>query len=261
MYSKLKLDLQGHVATLELCDPDSMNAFGEDMHEEFADALQALRSAPDIRAILLSAQGKAFSAGGSFDYIRKLHHDAALRRKTQREGTEIIRLLQTMHVPTIAAVQGHAVGVGATIITSCDIVVAYKDAKIGDPHVLVGMAAGDGGVIGWSASAGVARAKRMLLTGETITAKEAHGYGLISDIVDAPEQAVPEARRIADKIASLSPVAVQATKGVFNALGQTAVAAALDVGILSGIQSLTSTDLLEALDATAEKRAPLFRNE
>jgi enoyl-CoA hydratase len=162
------------IVQLQLNRPADRNAFNEDMHREFSQTLAQLRSRTDIRVILLHATGGIFSAGGNFDYLRQLREDKALQLRTHQEGLDIVTLLNDMPVPIVAAVQGHAMGIGATIITSCDIIVAYKDAKIGDPHVVAGLVAGDGGVFSWSAAAGATRAKRMLLTGQAITASQAN---------------------------------------------------------------------------------------
>jgi enoyl-CoA hydratase len=260
MYNKLKLTTGGPIAQVELCAPETLNAFDEQLHREFASALHELRRQPDVRVILMHAQGKAFSAGGDFDYIRRLHSDAVLRRRTQREGHDIFTLLHDMPVPLVVAMQGHAVGLGATIVTSCDVSVAFRQAKLGDPHVQIGLVAGDGGFISWSASAGLARAKRMLLTGKSITAEDAYRFGLITDLVDSPEATFPAALALAERIASLPPIAVQGTKLAFNNLARQMIAASLNVAVLAEMDSARSDDLLEALDASAGKRQAVFRN-
>jgi enoyl-CoA hydratase len=163
-------------------------------------------------------------------------------------------------VPIIAAVHGHALGFGATIVTSCDVIVAWKDAKLGDPHVKAGLVAGDGGVLSWSAAAGVTRAKRMLLTGDSITAQGAYCFGLVTDLVDTPEEGYPTALAIAQHIAALPPLAVQGTKRVFNALGKHRNSVALDLSVMAENISIASEDLREALAALTEKRAGDFKN-
>jgi enoyl-CoA hydratase len=139
-------------------------------------------------------------------------------------------------VPIIAAVHGHALGFGATIVTSCDVIVAWKDAKLGDPHVKAGLVAGDGGVLSWSAAAGVTRAKRMLLTGDSITAQDAYCFGLVTDLVDTPEEAYP------------------------TALAKHRNSVALDLSVMAENISIASEDLREALAALTEKRAGDFKN-
>jgi enoyl-CoA hydratase len=165
-----------------------------------------------------------------------------------------------MPVPVVVAVQGHAIGLGATIVSACDVSVAWRHARISDPHVHVGLVAGDGGVLGWSAAVGYNRARRMLLTGDAITAEQAYDFGLITDLVDTPEAALGEARRIAEQIARLPPVAVQGTKKVFNALARLNLANVLDISLMAEMASVTSEDLQEALRAVQEKRPGQYRN-
>lgn len=259
-YQSLSLATRGPVARLELRRPEQMNAVDAVLHREFLRALQELREAHDIRVILLCASGKHFSAGGDFDYIRRLGADPELRRETLQASREIMELLMDMPVPLVAAMHGHAIGIGATIVTSCDVVVAWRDARLGDPHVCVGILAADGGTLSWTAAAGFNRARRMLLTGDAISAEQAYQFGLVTDLVDTPEAVLPEAEAIAARIAALPPIAVQGTKRAFNAIARNWFGSAIDVAVATQAQALTSDDLREALDALAEKREGKFRN-
>jgi enoyl-CoA hydratase len=256
----LQLSADGPIATLELQRAEAKNAFDEGLHRELAAALEHLRQMSSIRVVLLHAAGSVFSAGGAFEYIEQLRSDPELRRRTCTEGYGIFSSLVLMPVPVVVAVQGHAVGLGATIVSACDVSVAWRHAKISDPHVHVGLVAGDGGVLGWSAAVGYNRARRMLLTGDAITAEQAHHFGLITDLVDTPEAALSEARRIAEQIARLPPVAVQGTKKVFNALARLNLANVLDISLMAEMASLMSEDLQEALRAAQERRPGQYRN-
>ena len=247
MYETLKLSKEGPVATLELQRGDAGNGFDETLHREFSEALVELKTAADIRVVLLSAAGPMFSAGGDLEYIERLSADAELRERTHCEGLAAFSALLEMPVPIVAAVHGHAVGFGATIVSACDVSVAWRKAKLGDPHVLVGLVAGDGGVLSWSAAVGYNRARRLLLTGDTITADLAHDFGLITDLVDRPEDALPQARAIAERIASLSPVAVRGTKRAFIALAKAQNGDALEVSLREEVASLTSAELQAVL--------------
>ncbi|MET0547150.1 MAG: enoyl-CoA hydratase/isomerase family protein [Caulobacterales bacterium] len=259
-YTALALDVSGHVATLEFRRPDRGNAFDEALHSEFSNALSTLRANKDIRVILISAQGKTFSAGGDFDYLLCLNADKALRDRTLNEGRNIFRQLSEIEVPIVAAAQGHAAGVGATVLTACDVSVVWRGAKIGDPHVLIGLTAGDGGAITWSAAIGFNRARRILLTGDSLAAPEAHQLGLITDLVDNPEDALPVARQIAEKIASLPPMAVQSTKRAFNAIAAARTGDAADRAMVEEMDCIASEDLREAVAATRERRAGNYKN-
>jgi enoyl-CoA hydratase len=260
MYETLSLTLEDAVARLRFERPDAHNAFNDTMHREFSEALHALRKSLDVRAIVLEASGPSFIGGGDFEYLRQIRDDPDIRRRSQREAFDTFTLLNEISVPIIAAVHGAALGFGATIVTSCDMVVAWEGARFADPHVRAGIVAGDGGILSWAAAAGHTRAKRYLLTGDPITARDAYDFGLVTDLVSTPEEAVPAALALAHKVAALPPMAVQGTKRTFNALSRHRNGGILDVSLLTEMASLMSEDLEEALLAATEKRKGDFKN-
>lgn len=259
-YENLSLTIDGHIARLLLNRPDKANAFDEAMHTEFSAVLAELSEMTDIRVILLHAAGRHFSAGGDFAYIRALRASPEMQARTRGEGIAIFTALTQMHVPIVAAVQGHALGFGATIISTCDAIVAYKDAKIGDPHVVVGLTAGDGGVLGWTAAVGHNRARRLLLTGDSITATEAYQFGLVTDLVDTADAALPAAEALAKRIAALPPIAVQGTRKTFNALTSIRHGDVMPYSIDMEFVALRSEDLMEAVDGAVERRPGVYHN-
>ncbi|MET0547144.1 MAG: enoyl-CoA hydratase/isomerase family protein [Caulobacterales bacterium] len=260
MFECIGLTYEGPIARLEFRRPEAHNAFNAVMHREFCDALTDVRLNMDARVLILQAQGKTFLGGGDFEYLKQLREDPDLQRRTQREALDIFGLLNSQIVPMVAAVHGHALGFGATIVTSCDVIVAWKLAKLGDPHVVAGIVAGDGSVLSWSSAAGATRAKRMLLTGDMITAQEAYAFGLVTDLVDEPAQALPAAEAIAKRIAALPPVAVQGTKKVFNSLAAHRNGSVIETSLLAEQHSFMSEDAMEALDAAINKRPGNYRN-
>lgn len=259
-FENIAVSFEGPIATLRLSRPDQNNAFDEGMHDEFVQALAMFRLATDIRVVLLSAEGEHFSAGNNLDYVRRLHQEPVLRRRRLQKGKDIFHLLNDMHVPIIAAVQGNAFGLGATIVTACDVIVAWREAQLGDRQVRVGLVAGDGGTLSWSSAAGFNRARRLLLTGDAISAERAYEFGVVTDLVDAPEAVLPEAKAIAERIAALPPMAVQGTKKAFNALARTRNGSALDMALEAELATIVSQDLEEALDASYENRSGNYHN-
>jgi len=161
------------------------------------------------------------------------------------EATELFGTLTRLNVPVIAAVHGAAAGLGATIAAACDIVVANRAAKFVDPHVVLGLVAGDGGVIAWTQAIGFNRAKRYLLTGDRLGAVDAHAMGLVTDLVETPEEVLPAAWAIAEKIASYPKLGVQGTKRTFNKFAQQASMAALELGLMLEMESFQAPELLE----------------
>ncbi|MET0337359.1 MAG: enoyl-CoA hydratase/isomerase family protein [Caulobacter sp.] len=260
MSETIGLMKEGHIARIEFRRPDHHNAFNAEMHRDFALALGEARQMADLRVLILQAQGRTFLGGGDFEYLRQLRDQPDLRRRSHQEAYDAFTLLNDMPVPVVAAMHGHALGFGATIVTSCDIIVAWKDAMLGDPHVKAGIVAGDGGVLSWSAAAGATRAKRMLLTGDTVTAQQAYAFGLVTDLADTPEEVPVLTTQIAQRVAALPPMAVQGTKRVFNALEKQRNGSVIDVSLLTELATVVSDDLEEALLAATEKRPGIFHN-
>jgi len=217
-YVCLEVSADGSLGVLRLTRPDLHNRFDAALHSEFPAALAELATWPDLAALVIEADGVSFSAGGDLRMMLEANGAPELREQLKREAIAIIDGLIDFPMPVIAAVQGNAIGLGATILACCDIVVAARNARIADPHVLLGLAAGDGGILGWSQSVGVLRAKRYLLTGEAITGTQAHAMGLVSDLVETPQDCAPAARALGCKIAALPRGGVAATKRSFSKL-------------------------------------------
>jgi len=248
----------GHIAHIAFNRPDTLNAIDEDMHVELLEALTRARTDADIRVILLSAAGRAFSAGGDLNELVHLHEDAHKRERMCDVGVRLIETLIDSPVPIVAALQGDAIGLGASVALSADIIVASRTARLADTHVKVGLVAGDGGCLVWPMSMGLNRAKRYLLTGKMLPAEKACEFGLITDLVDEPEEALPAARAIAEEIAALAPMAVSGTKKALNKLSKARANEAFIPSMAYEQLSITSTDVLEAVASFREKRRPRY---
>lgn len=149
-------------------------------------------------------------------------------------------------------------GLGATVALLCDAVVAARRAVLADTHVNVGLVAGDGGCLVWPAAAGMVRARRHLLTGDPLDAETAHMLGMVTDLVDTPEEVAPAARALAERIAALPPMAVQGTKRALNRVSAQRAGEVLDLSLAHEERTLASEDLLEGIAAFREKRAPTY---
>ena len=242
-FSTLTLDVTSSIAHIRLTRPALLNRFDGPGHGEFADALDIAAKTDHVRALILSAEGKVFSAGGDFDEIVEAGTSARVREGMVRDAKRVFHTLVGARFPVIAAVQGAAAGLGATIVTLCDIVVASRNVKLSDPHVAVGIVAGDGGIIGWSQSIGINRAKRYLLTGDSLTAAEAYAMGLVSDLVETPDDVVPRAEEFAQKIVSLPRGGIEGTKRAFARLTQQTALSVLDLGLAYEMESIMHPDV------------------
>jgi len=155
-------------------------------------------------------------------------------------------------------VNGHAMGLGASIALLCDVILMADSATIGDPHVKVGIVAGDGGVAIWPLALGPARAKQYLLTGDPLDAVEAERIGLVNRVVPAA-QLMDEAMALATRLAAGAPLAVRYTKLAVNKLVKDALNIAFDASTALELVTFQSEDHREALAAIAEKRPPRFK--
>lgn len=258
-YTSFDLTIDGHVAEITLNRPEILNRCDRAMHEELPAVFQSLEKNRDIRAVVLASTGKVFSAGGDFQMMRNSHHDYQHRMESFARGKALVKSILELPVPVVVALHADVIGVGATFVLCCDAVVAAKTAKISDPHVKIGHVAGDGGVVAWPAAAGILKARRHLLTGDPITAEEGYMFGLVTDLVETADDALPAARKLAGRIAKLAPLAVQGTKRSLSRLMMARVFEVLDYSFeQEGITS-QSEDLLEAISAFEEKREPVFK--
>jgi enoyl-CoA hydratase len=253
-FDEFKVAKEGNVAIVTINQPESLNAFSVKLHKQTEEIFHELAYEDDVNAIVLTGAGKAFSAGGNIKGMQKGEF-ASLNRLE-----EVIRLvlnLLKIKQPVIAALNGHAIGLGATIALFCDIVVASKQAKIGDPHVNVGLVAGDGGCIIWPLLIGMNRAKEMLLTGKLLKAEEAYAIGLINYCV-SPDEVMPKALEIAHSLADGPAKAIQWTKMALNARLVQDVNLILPLSATLENLSKITEDHKEATAAFVEKRKPKF---
>ena len=246
------------VSEISLVRPKLLNRFDNQLQIELATALEELAKDDNTRAIVLGSSGKAFSAGGDFALMRAAHDDADSRRDTVEAGLRLLRSFSGLPQPIVAAVQGPAIGLGATVALMCDVVVAARAAKLADTHVKIGLVAGDGGCLVWPQAAGMLRARRHLLTGDALDATTAYQLGMVTDIVEEPDDALPCAREIATRIAALPPLAVQGTKRALNHVTSLRADEVVPLAFELEEHTLTSDDLLEGIAAFREGREANF---
>ena len=247
----------GRLLTVMLNRPDRLNAFNAKLHTELVQAIAFAADDPDSDVVVLAASGRAFSAGGDIEWQQAACDDPSLFERTVREARQIVFGLIDCEKPVIAKIQGPAVGFGATLALFCDISFIAQSAYVSDPHVCVGMVAGDGGAVIWPQLIGFARAKQYLFTGDRIPALEAQRIGLVNHAVedndlDASVQA------FADRLLAGAQLAIRYSKVTVNVALRGLVSAAMDVGL--GYESLSNVtaDHREALAAFRDKRPAKF---
>jgi enoyl-CoA hydratase/carnithine racemase len=263
VYKLLKVSVEDKVATVALNRPEVRNAVNMELHKELEDIWDDLAQDPSVNVIILTGEGQAFISGGD------------LKRMADRAGTEegtrhalalpakARRLLNNMlevQKPIIAAINGDAIGLGATLALFCDITIMNQDARIGDPHTKVGVSAGDGGAIIWPMLIGTARAKEYLIRGLIATGTEAERIGLVNHAVPAAE-VLPLARSIAEEIRHLPIWAVRFTKSTINIQLKQQFNLMMDASIATEALTMFSPDFAEGTRAFVEKRKPQFQEE
>jgi enoyl-CoA hydratase len=254
----VRLEREERIATITLDRPELFNRIDKDVHGELESVFNQVAGMTEIRAVVFAASGPVFSAGGDFDFILS-QHEKADRNTMINEAISFFAAFLSIPCPVVVALQGDVVGVGSSLVLSADAIVSHPNARISDPHVTVGLVAGDGGCVAWPMSAGMMLAKRHLLTGEPMRAIDAHRVGLISDLVGTPEEVLPAACALAARISALPPVAVQGTKLALNHLIRQRLAEVGELAAALEYDSLKTEDLTEALAAIRERRDPQYR--
>ena len=256
-FETLALSRKDRLLTITLNRPDQLNAVNLRLHEELAEVFSWATADPHSDVVLLTGAGRAFSAGGDIDHILSFVRDPNLFDEEVRLAKRSVFSMLELDKPLICKMNGPAVGLGATLALFCDIIFAAENAKIGDPHVLVGLVAGDGGAVIWPQRIGLARAKEFLLTGDLLTAPKAAEIGLINHALPLAElDAAVDA--CCDKLLNGATKAIRSTKVLLNMELKRVAHSLMDTGLAYEALSIRSADHHEAIAAMQEKRKPQF---
>jgi enoyl-CoA hydratase len=237
-------------------DAPPVNAVGHRMHRELADVWLAVDRDPDVRVALVRGEGRAFSAGGSFELLDDLTTDYAVRTQVLREARDIVNNVLSCAKPVVSALHGPAVGAGLVVGLLADVSVAARSARIIDGHTRLGVAAGDHAAICWPLLCGMAKAKYHLLTCEELTGEEAERIGLVSLCVD-DDQVLDRARAVAATLADGSQSAIRWTKHTLNHWYRM-LGPVFDASLALEFYGFSGPDAAEGLAAHREKREPRF---
>lgn len=206
----------GNVRVLTLNRPEKLNAANLEMQRELLEEVKALAAERNVRAVVLTGAGRAFSAGGDREILRELAEGTCTSRvELGRITLDTIRTMLELEIPAIAAVNGFAVGYAAGLVALCDFVVMGRNAFLSDPHVRYGIAAGPATQLVWPRLCSDLVAREILMTGRRVDAQEALGIGLCSRVCDEGEE-LRTALDIAEEMVSLPPEGIAATKRAFN---------------------------------------------
>jgi enoyl-CoA hydratase len=244
------------VLLMTLDRPEKYNAVDEATHGELARVWRDVSTDPETRVVVVTGAGKAFSAGGDLAMVERMTGDYDRVAHMLSEMSDMVYNLINCDKPVVSAINGVAVGAGLVVALLADISICAEDARLGDGHVKLGVAAGDHAAIIWPLLAGMAKARYYLLTGEMLTGAEAERIGMVTKALPR-DQVLDEALRIADTLGTGSQTAIRWTKRALNNWLK-AAGPIFDQGAAYEMLGFLGPDIVEGAAALREKRQPVF---
>jgi enoyl-CoA hydratase len=255
-YETLLYDKRDSIGYVQVNRTEKLNALNRRVMEELLHCFQALQVDPEVRVVILTGSGeKAFVAGADIGELAA--QNAVQAKETSLFGQEVFNLIENLGKPVIAAINGFALGGGCELAMACTLRIAAETARFGQPEVKLGLIPGYGGSQRLPRLVGKCRAMELILTGETVTASEAHRMGLVNQVVPAAEL-LAAAEKLAKKIIVNAPLAIKfAMEAVNHGLEMTAAEGQFLEASLFGL-CCTNSDMREGTRAFLEKRPPKF---
>lgn len=262
MSEELIYTIDEGVATIRLNRPEKMNAFTDEMLADWLEALDDCAANPDVRVVVITGTGRAFTTGGDIGGFndRAAETPAAIKRRVAEGIQQIPQKIAAMDKPVIAALNGIATGGGLDVALGCDIRFAADSAKFAETYAKMGLIPGAGGAYFLPRLVGAAKAMEMFLGTEFVSASEAEAIGLVNKVF--PDEELMAATYVfARRVAEAAPLSVRLIKGLIRESAKTDLKGALDL-VASNLPVVrTSADHREAVAAFKEKRKPVFKGE
>jgi enoyl-CoA hydratase/carnithine racemase len=258
-FETILYDKKDHVARITLNRPDALNAINRTMVTELGKVLDDSETDRDVRVVVITGAGRAFCSGADLKFASEELTTSQAEQEFFRFANRVMmRRIETLSKPVIAAVNGYAMAGGFEILTVVDLVIAAEDAMIGDMHIKHGLLAAGGAPYRLPLLIGMRKAKELMFTGKTITGKEAEEIGLVNKAVPASIlQSTVDA--VAAELAEYSPVAMSITKRLINDSVLVDIEARLELILMSFLVGANSEDRNEGIKAFREKRKPVFK--
>lgn len=255
----LLLDVRDRVATVTLNRPDEMNAIDDAMRRDFAEVADRLATDADIRCVVFTGAGRAFSAGGAISHFEKEWNPTEFRVQSRRLSA-FYDELEALEKPVIAAINGPATGAGLQLALACDLRIASARARLGYREHRLGLIPGHGGATRLVKLIGLSRAKGLYFTGDLVSAEEAFRIGLVHAVVPA-ERLLDEAHARAVELAARAPASLGLTKRLLNAAADVDTQTGHALESFAQSIAIRTEDHREGLRAFREKRDPEFRGD
>ncbi|TAK32952.1 MAG: 2-(1,2-epoxy-1,2-dihydrophenyl)acetyl-CoA isomerase [Chloroflexota bacterium] len=259
-YETIIVEKSEGVQTITLNRPEVLNAFNMKMLEELGDTIADAGRDESVRAVLFKAAGRAFAAGADLNMVSSLAVGFGARQRVLNVNKTIVIPLQELEKPVIAAVNGHAAAAGASLALASDIIIAAESAKFSQVFLKVGLFPDMASLYFLPRLVGQAKAKKLILTNETIDAREAERIGMISEVVP-DEQLIPRATSLAKQLANGPTKAIGVTKKAMNRSLDVDLATLIEIEAYGQALCCGSDENQEGTNAFLEKRAPRFHRD
>jgi len=258
-YGFLDVSVRDRIAFAGMGRPEAMGACDEEGHREFARILRDVAADPGVDVAVVHGNGPAFSVGATYEWMEQVTREPERQDDLNGQVRELVRAHIALDKPVVAAVSGAATGSGLMLALLSDWVIVEERAKLADGHIKAALAAGDGGVLIWPMAVGITRAKRYLMTGDWIDAREAERIGLVTEVVPSGTS-LERATAVARRFAAMPAQAVRGTKSALNQWLEAGLPNGFEYSIALEMQSFAREGeaVRDAVDGIRSKRAPAW---
>jgi enoyl-CoA hydratase len=254
----LILKKEDKVALITINRPQVLNALNRDTLKELSEACAKFNADQGVRVIIITGSGKAFVAGADISEMKDYTPEQA--REFTNLGHMTMDSIQNADKPVIAAVNGYALGGGLELVLACDIILAAETALLGVPEVNLGLIQGFGGTQRLPRLVGKSLAKELIFTADAVTAKRAYEMGIVNKLFP-PEHLLPEAKKLASRIAQKGPIALRLAKRVIESGYNKELSEGCKLEMSAFVDCFTTSDCKEGMKAFLEKRKPVFTDQ